>query len=280
MPPALDRSVHCTNTRESQNDLLMLTRLSPTDRVLTGGFFVAAVLAGLVAFFAGQGLRQLAIAPRYHPTLPRAAEVHPDLRHRRLIWLGQRIPLSGVFSSADARGLARVTPPTTTERVETLDRGNWIRIPALSLNIPLVTARTLDGDDVLRALQIGVVRYPNGVEPGQRGMVVVAGHSTGEPWKGRYRFAFLNARKLRPGDTIAVDSGGIRYTYRVTGQRLINPRETPFLESVSDRPKLTLITCWPLWTAQLRLGVDAELAETAHLVTRVVTDDFGRTPGV
>lgn len=243
------------------------TLLSPTDRVLAGGFVVAALLLGLTAFLIGHGLQQLATAPRYHPLLPRATEVQPDIRHRRLVWLGQRIPLAGDFRVEATAAFTRATPPPTTARVETTDRGNWIRIPALSLNLPLATARTLENSDILQALQVGVVRYPNGVEPGAQGVVAVAGHSTGEPWKGRYRFAFLNARKLQAGDSVFLDHQGVRYTYRVTGQRRIRPQETPLLESAADRAKLTLITCWPLWTTSERLLVDAELVGAAYLVT-------------
>lgn len=244
--------------------------LSSGDRWLAGAFLGAAFLAGVVAFTAGRGLYELATAPRYQPTLPSAPEVSADVRRERLRWLAQRVPLAGVLQADAAHALTSAARPPLADLppVETTERGNWIRVPALSLNLPLATARTLETPEVLRALQIGVVRYPNGVALGQPGVVVVAGHSTGEPWKGRYRFAFLNARKLQPGDAIHVDHAGVRYTYRVSGQRLIRPREMPFLESSATHSQLTLVTCWPLWTTQQRLLVDAELVSTARLVYR------------
>ena len=232
--------------------------LSPTDQSLLLGFLLAAPAAGLLTFFAGRGVEELLTQPRYRPTFHVAATVSPALYWARLA------PARG---SSPMRTSPAEVPPVQTV-VNTQERGNWIRIPALSLNLPLALAPKLKNADVLRTLQIGVVRYPNGVAPGQRGVVVVAGHSTGEPWKGPYRFAFLRAGKLRPGDTISVDHNGSRYTYRVTGQRLINPTLTPFLDSAADQSRLSIISCWPLWTTQQRLVVDAELVDTATLAVQ------------
>ena len=236
----------------------MARALPPTDQGLLGGFLIAAATIGLLAFFAGRGVQELLTQPRYRPTLPTAATVSSALYRARL---------APVRDSSPARRSPTEGPPAQTV-VETHERGNWVRIPALSLNLPLALAPTLSNEDVLRTLQVGVVRYPNGVTPGERGVVVIAGHSTGEPWKGPYRFAFLHTRKLRSGDVIDVDHNGSRYTYRVTGQRLVSPRQTPFLDSAADRPRLSIISCWPLWTTQQRLVVDAELVGTAHLAVQ------------
>lgn len=227
--------------------------LSQDDQEVLVGFLIVAAVAGLLAFFAGRGVQELLQQPRYRPTFPTAATVSPALHGIRI---------------ASARGTSPEAKTPALAAVETTERGNWVRIPALSLNVPLALAPTLKNEDVLRAIQVGVVRYPNGVAPGQRGVVVIAGHSTGEPWKGPYRFAFLRAGKLQPGDVIQLDHDGSRYTYRVTGQRIINPQQTPFLDSAAEKPRLSIISCWPLWTTQQRLIVDAELAEVARLVVR------------
>lgn len=222
-----------------------LAHFSPHDHVLALGFVVAGALSGITSFFIGSGIHDLATAPRYAPTLPEARDV-------------VRTPALAAEP--------RAALPSTPDVVETPSAGNWIRIPALSIDLPLVASRSMESADVLRALQIGVVRYPNGVEPGQPGVVVVSGHSTGEPWKGRYRFAFLHAKNLHVGDAIYVDHEGVRYTYRVIGQRLLNPRSTPFLESRSVTARLALVSCWPIWTTRERLAIDAELVGTARLV--------------
>lgn len=232
-----------------------MTRIfSSANQRLLFGFLIAAGMMGFLAFFVGQGIRELLTQPRYRPTLPTAGAVPASLYHARL--------------SRQVRAPSPTERSTAHTTVETPEGGNWIRIPSLSLHLPLALAPTLEDKDILRTLQVGVVRYPNGVSPGERGVVVVAGHSTGEPWKGPYRFAFLHAGKLRSGDVIAVDQNGMRYTYRVTGQRIINPSLTPFLDSTADHPRLSIISCWPLWTTQQRLVIDAELVETARLAVR------------
>lgn len=147
--------------------------------------------------------------------------------------------------------------------------GDRIRIPAINVDVPLVLAPSMRDPDVLRALQSGVVRYPNGVDPGRPGVLAIAGHSSGFlTIQGKYRFAFINARELNPGDVIYVDNAGTRYTYRVTGQRIIDPRTVPYLETAADRPRVALISCWPIWTVARRLIVDAELQSTAPIVVR------------
>lgn len=226
----------------------------------------AALAAGAAGFFFGRGVKELASAPRYRPMLPIAG----DAKRPLLETPGTRpgFPPTRPVSA----GLAGTRLPTARDVIVTKETGNWIRIPTLTLALPLATTATMDDQDVLPALQSGVVRYPNGVEPGQPGVVVIAGHSTGEPWKGPYRFAFLNARKLRPGDVIHLDHERTRYTYRVNGQRMVNPRVMPYLDTAAASPRLALVTCWPLWTTDQRLIVDAELVRTAQLVTRPTLD--------
>lgn len=231
----------------------MATVIARRERRILVALALLGLAIGLAAFMFGHGGFALLTAPRYQPTLPVAADVSIPVFNARL-------------APRHVTTAAWATPVT-----ETTETGNWVRIPSLSINVPLKVTASFDEADVLKALQTGVVRYPNGVEPGQRGIVVIAGHSTGEPWKGPYRFVFLNARKLRAGDTILVDSDGIRYTYRVTGQRVVDPRRTPFIETASAVPRLSLLSCWPLWTTAERLLVDAELASWSHLVPTTPT---------
>lgn len=216
---------------------------------LAAALLTLAGLAGATSFMAGPAMRDV-LLPRRAVPAPAASAVRAK--------------------SAPAPTGAPELPVARTV-LTTNDRRNWIRIPALSLDLPLAVAPSLADQDILRTLQVGIVRYPNGVEPGNPGVLFVSGHSTGEPWKGRYRFAFLRARQLEPGDVIYLDVDGSRYTYWVTGRHMVNPRSTPFLTSTADRPRLALISCWPLWTTKQRLVVDAEFSGRAPLVVRPTT---------
>lgn len=172
----------------------------------------------------------------------------------RLVVFGSYQPLFGkplvVYAAKATNPLAAVNTP---------DEGNWVRIPALKSNTPVSEAASMADADVLKVLAAGVAMYPNGIHPGENGNVFIAGHSTGEPWKGPYRFAFMNINKLKTGDTILVDYNKTRYTYSVTETQVINPQDTHFIESAGETPTLSLMACWPLWTAKHRMIIKAKL---------------------
>ncbi len=148
----------------------------------------------------------------------------------------------------------------------TKDGGDWIRIPALKINAPLNSAVSMSDADVLKTLSKGVALYPNGVKPGQQGKVFISGHSTGEPWKGIYRFVFMHLNELKPGDEIIIDFDSTRYSYRVTKSSIIDPSNLKFISSDNSKPVLSLMACWPLWTTKNRIIVDAQLIKSSPLI--------------
>lgn len=225
----------------------------------TGWFPLAVSLLVFVGVF-GSGLAWLGVhrlvpglsGQTYRRTLPVAGvRVHPGL---------SRLPDAG----------AALLAPWA---------GNRLHIPSLGLSLPLVRALSLGDRDIESALTRGVTLYPNGIEPGNKGNVVVTAHSTAEPWKGPFRFAFLNVRKLQRGDTVALDYGPRRYTYAVTGQRRVDPREVPSVTSEAPASLLTLVTCWPLWSTAERLLVEATLVDVRPLSPAPVVSGGG-APGV
>lgn len=154
--------------------------------------------------------------------------------------------------------------PALTEVTNT-GEGNWIRIPSINVNVPLALSASLNDADVIAALKGGVALYPNGVEPGHMGNTFIAAHSTGNPWHGPYRFAFLDINKVQPGHLVHLDHKGTRYTYRVVSSDIVKP--TPDYRVVSDRPipTVTLMACWPLWSTTNRMLVRAELTNVTKL---------------
>ncbi len=167
------------------------------------------------------------------------------------------------FLDANTLPATQLFPPLT----ETSDvaSGNWIRIPAIGVNVPLVLSASIDDLDILATLDSGAALYPNGVSPGELGNTFVSAHSTGEPWKGKYRFAFLRLNEVDPGNQIHLDYNGTRYTYKVTHTRIVKP--DPNFRVLSDRPvpTMTLMACWPLWTTDKRMLKHAELTNITQL---------------
>lgn len=140
-----------------------------------------------------------------------------------------------------------------------------IIIPAIDVNVPVAESPTLEDKDVIATLSKGAALYPNGVTPGALGNAFIAAHSSGEPWKGAYRFAFIRINELKPGDALYVDFRGARYSYRVSSSEIITP--TPDFQVVSDRPvpTISLMACWPIWSTKQRILIHAELTGITQL---------------
>ena len=138
------------------------------------------------------------------------------------------------------------------------------------MNVPLALSPSLDDADVIDTLIKGAALYPNGIEPGRLGNVFISAHSTGEPWKGTYRFAFLKIDQITADNLIHLDYKGTRYTYRVTRSDIITP--TPDYRVISDRPvpTVTLMACWPLWTTSQRMLITGELVNVTSLTATSV----------
>lgn len=146
---------------------------------------------------------------------------------------------------------------------------NFIRIPSLGINIPLVESASLNDADVINALKSGVALYPNGVEPGALGNVFIAGHSTGNPWQGAFRFAFIHINELQPGNMILIDWHGARYGYRIYKSETIVPTAGYTVPSDRPYPTMSLMACWPLWSTSHRILVHADLVSITQLTTPV-----------
>ena len=154
--------------------------------------------------------------------------------------------------------------PALTE-VADVEAGNWIRIPSIGVNVPLALSPSVEDQDVIATLSLGAALYPNGIQPGRLGNVFIAAHSTGEPWRGAYRFAFLKINEISPGNLIHLDYNGTRYTYEVADSHIVKPK--PGFTVSSDRPvpTVTIMACWPLWTVDQRYLVTAELKHVTKL---------------
>lgn len=144
-------------------------------------------------------------------------------------------------------------------------RLNLIRIPSIGVSVPVVQSASLADSDIIGILDKGVALYPNGITPGAIGNVFISGHSTGEPWKGAYRFAFIRINELHQGDYIHIDWHGTRYSYRITKTEIVHPDKD--FRVVSDRPvpTISIMACWPLWSTKSRMLVHGELTNVTQL---------------
>lgn len=135
-----------------------------------------------------------------------------------------------------------------------------IRIPKAGVTLPIRhgadTAALSTGAGHLYGTPLPV--------PGTRTTSVVAAHRGYGPHR-----MFLDIDRLKTGDVILIDTAGQTETYRVTGQRVIDPTDTRWLGRKAP-DTLTLLTCTPVGLNTQRLLVTARL--------RSVRPHAGSTP--
>lgn len=137
-----------------------------------------------------------------------------------------------------------------------------IIIPRINKNVPVVPVNTenlikkdwgaLEGD-IQEALKDGVVHYPGTARVGQKGNVVLTGHSSYFPWDpGRFKDVFALLHEVAVGDRIIVYEDQKKVQYEVYETRIVSPAQVDVLTQQGEN-RLTLITCTPIGTNLKRL---------------------------
>ncbi len=139
-----------------------------------------------------------------------------------------------------------------------------IIIPRINRNVPIVKVNPENlikrdwnalESDIQGALRDGVVHYPGTAEPGDKGNVVITGHSSYFTWDpGRFKDVFALLHQVNIGDTIIVYHEQQKYVYQVYDKKVVMPDQVDVLTQKSE-DRLTLITCTPVGTNLKRLIV-------------------------
>ena len=106
-----------------------------------------------------------------------------------------------------------------------------------------------DGWDQLKK---GVGQHAGTANPGQKGNLVVSAHNDifGE--------LFRHLDRLKPGDEVLVSTATRQWEYRVTGVQIVEPTDVSVM-APTERPTLTLVSCYPYLVDNQRIVVFAEL---------------------
>lgn len=140
------------------------------------------------------------------------------------------------------------------------ERGDGILIPGIQIQAPLVLVS--EGEDFKKALDRGVIFYPDTVLPGQEGETVILGHSAPVGWpKIKYDWVFSDINDLKENDEIYVFFNGCQYLYRVQNTYFLEKGEELPTLSGGNNYFLTLVSCWPPGQDLHRIAVRAFLAE-------------------
>jgi len=121
-----------------------------------------------------------------------------------------------------------------------------ISIPKIKLSAQLVYGITKED------LKHGPGIYPQGVLPGERGNLAIAGHRTsaGSP--------FLLLHRLETGDEIVISSAQASYVYGVERVFIVEKTDWSVLDPL-DYYGVTLTTCHPIGSVRQRLIVSGKL---------------------
>ena len=139
-----------------------------------------------------------------------------------------------------------------------------ISIAKIKILAPMIWSKSEHEQDMLRELENGLGHYLKTSAPGQKGNMIVSGHSSNYLWaKGDYNHVFKDLDNLEKGDVITATTfqkNGkiIIYRYVVSEKFVTVPNDTRIFEN-SQNSILTLSTCWPIGTNFRRLIVKAQL---------------------
>jgi len=119
-----------------------------------------------------------------------------------------------------------------------------LKIPAISLDLPVQNPNTRDTKALDLIIQKGPARYVDSAKLGEKGNMIIYAHSSVYPvlrnqmWK-----AFNRIHELQVGDPITLEAGGKQYVYTVSAVRQVDTADTIIDLSPTQGTKLTLVTC-------------------------------------
>lgn len=171
-------------------------------------------------------------------------------------------PRGYTLGSADAVLETIVVPVTQTDIILPKGEGELperIEIPALGIETDVANPESTKIADLDRALLGGAVRYPGTGRLGEKGNVLLFGHSSHLPVVHNQAFkAFNDIQKLKTGELIHVYGKEKKYTYAVEKVEQANTTTGAIPLSV-DGAKITLATCDNFGTKADRFVVTAVL---------------------
>jgi len=156
------------------------------------------------------------------------------------------VPSSSVYALPGDPG---VTPRGTSGRRAAVENGTVIaRLEAPAVNLSTAVLEGSDDDILNRAAG----HIEETAFPGERGNVGIAGHRD---------TIFRPLRRLRVGDALNISTSDHVYRYRISKTMIVAPEDV-YVLNPTNRPTLTLVTCYPfdfIGHAPKRYIIKAEL---------------------
>ena len=156
-----------------------------------------------------------------------------------------------------------VLKPSTRPAVAVSELPVNIEVPAINLSASIANPTTTNIEVLDRDLLSGAVRYPTSAKLGEKGNVVLFGHSSYLPVVGNQAYKTFNGiQKLVAGDIVTVSSSGTAYTYRVRAVAKESAASDAGIDLAVDSRVLTLATCDSFGKKTDRFVVTADFVES------------------
>ncbi len=147
---------------------------------------------------------------------------------------------------------------STTTQVKTYSFENAVlKIPKIDFEYEIAFPQNLEEETISKALMAKVMHYPTAAYPGEKGDVVLLGHSAPNSWPPNYR-VFNKIDQLEEGDILIIHFNNQDFSYKVVKSFLITPGE-PIPPSDRGDHLVHLLTCWPVNTGNKRMVIEAVL---------------------
>lgn len=169
--------------------------------------------------------------------------------------LGEEIPFGTVIESeSDATVETEVGVAPTR-----------IRINAIDLDLPISNPKTRDLEELDTVLKDGPARYVDSALLGEKGNVLIFGHSSHLPVVHNQMYkAFNKIPDLKAGDSISIEGSGKEYLYSVTSVTKVDAEEG-IIDLSKTGKKLTIVTCDTLTGKSARFLLEAEFVGSYDL---------------
>ena len=182
-------------------------------------------------------------------------------------WIFNYRTFSGFFSELFKSNSQVIEVPVANNNsnqaqdIQYYQREDSIEIPKINIIAPLVFAEGSDQAAIERALDLGVVHFPDSVFPGQAGQTIILGHSAPAGWpKIKYDWVFTDLNELVRGDEIYVFLNNRKYEYTVVRKVFLEKGEEISPAGLTNNENvLILISCWPPGEDNQRIALEAKL---------------------
>jgi len=136
---------------------------------------------------------------------------------------------------------------------------NSLYIESINVKAPIIFRVPRNADDINKNLKHGLIHLEGTSLPGEQGNVFITGHSSNYSWvRSDYNSVFALLDKMVIGELILLKFQNSNYVYQVREKFTTSADNSSVLESFSNKPTLTLMTCIPIGTNLKRLIVRAE----------------------